>query len=299
MKKIFIFFIALYFCVVQNTSADQYQPYVVGQIVEQSISVGKGKYNIPLPQGKFTVIATHKSREKSSNAIQMYDLGLASFKGKVLDKSVNIRFSKPISTWWEVPKNCKRDNLYFYKRYIKGRAFSCWFVNHNTMQLTSDKIKSKSYYGKVKQYIIDNGIILPNIAVYSEHIYSSPRHKNVYFQVRYFENPEISGVPKAESKTWAQSEYQPTKIFAHPKKKAFMEDYIIKSAQYQRNFEIGINMHPDHRLDTSMAVKKQTLENAKPKSNMVNELSDLNKLYKSGALSKEEFEKAKKQILSK
>ena len=125
MKKIFIFFIALYFCVVQNTLADQYQPYVVGQIVEQSISVGKGKYNIPLPQGKFTVIATHKSREKSSNAIQMYDLGLASFKGKVLDKSVNIRFSKQTTTWWNLPKNCKRENLYFYKNYIKGKAFSC------------------------------------------------------------------------------------------------------------------------------------------------------------------------------
>ena len=54
-----------------------------------------------------------------------------------------------------------------------------------------------------------------------------------------------------------------------------------------------------HRIDKTNAVKKQTLENAKPKSNMVNELSDLNKLYKSGALSKEEFEKAKKQILSK
>ena len=47
-----------------------------------------------------------------------------------------------------------------------------------------------------------------------------------------------------------------------------------------------------------MAVKKQTLENAKSKSNTVNELSDLNKLYKSGVLSKEEFEKAKKKILN-
>ena len=77
-----------------------------------------------------------------------------------------------------------------------------------------------------------------------------------------------------------------------------MENYIIKSAKYQRDFETGIGMLPEHRLDTSMAVKKQTLENAKPKSNMVNELSDLNKLYKSGALSKEEFEKAKKKLLN-
>ena len=78
-----------------------------------------------------------------------------------------------------------------------------------------------------------------------------------------------------------------------------MDSYVIKSAGYQKNFENGINMLAEHRLDTSMAVKKQTLENAKSKPNTVNELSDLNKLYKSGVLSKEEFEKAKKKILSK
>ena len=311
--QIILFFIFFLNGVVKS---DEYQLYAVGQPIENSISILNGRFNIPLPKGKFTVIATHKSSKLDSNlefearrshigggmsgsySIDIYDIGIAAFKGKVLDKYVSIKFSQPLDGWI-FAKNCKRENLYFYKNYINGKAFNCWFVNHNTMQLTSDKIKSNSYYGKVKQYIINNGIILPNITVYSEHIYSSPIHKNVYFQVRYYENPEISGVPKAESKTWAQSEYQITKISAYPKKKAFMENYIIKSAKYQRDFENNIRMPPQHRLDTYVAVKKQTLENAKPKSNMVNELSDLNKLYKSGALSKEEFEKAKKQILSK
>ena len=44
--------------------------------------------------------------------------------------------------------------------------------------------------------------------------------------------------------------------------------------------------------------KSQTMENTNSKSNFINELNDLNKLYKSGALSKEEFEKAKKKILN-
>ena len=297
MRKIFIFLITIYFCNTQNTLSDEYQPYIQGQEVENKLILGNGKYTIQLPPGKFKIISTFE-RKSEPRGTKIYDFGMATFQGKVLDKYVSIVISKRSPAWWELPKNCKRENLYFYKNYIKGKAFNCWFVNHNTMQLTSDKIKSNSYLGKVKQYIINNGVIVPNIAVYSEHLYSSPRHKNVYFQLRYYENPEISGVPKAESKSWAQSEYQPTKISLHPKKKAFMENYIIKSAKYQRDFETGIGMLPEHRLDTSMAVKKQTLENAKPKSNMVNELSDLNKLYKSGALSKEEFDKAKKKLLN-
>ena len=44
--------------------------------------------------------------------------------------------------------------------------------------------------------------------------------------------------------------------------------------------------------------KSQTMENTNSKSNFINELNDLNKLYKSGALTKEEFEKAKKKILN-
>jgi len=297
MRKIFIFLITIYFCNTQNTLSDEYQPYIQGQEVENKLILGNGKYTIQLPPGKFKIISTFE-RKSEPRGTKIYDFGMATFQGKVLDKYVSIVISKRSPAWWELPKNCKRENLYFYKNYIKGKAFNCWFVNHNTMQLTSDKIKSNSYLGKVKQYIINNGVIVPNIAVYSEHLYSSPRHKNVYFQLRYYENPEISGVPKAESKSWAQSEYQPTKISLHPKKKAFMENYIIKSAKYQRDFETGIGMLPEHRLDTSMAVKKQTLENAKSKSNMVNELSDLDKLYKSGALSKEEFEKAKKKLLN-
>ena len=78
-----------------------------------------------------------------------------------------------------------------------------------------------------------------------------------------------------------------------------MENYIIKSAKYQRDFETSIGMLREHRLDTSIV--NQGNEGFKPQSkpsDIVGELDKLNKLYKSGALSKEEFEKAKKKILN-
>ena len=299
MKKIFIFLIAIYFCNIQNTLSNEYQPYIEGQEVKNKLILGNGKYIIQLPPGKFKIISTFE-RITRKRGIKVYHLGMATFQGKVLDKYVSVEISERSHARWTLPTGCKRKNLYFYKSYIKGNSFSCWIVNHSTMKiLTSDTIKSNSYEGKVKQYIINNGVIVPSITVYSEHSYASSRHKNVRFILRYYENPEISGVPKAESKTWEESEYQPTKISLHPKKKAFMENYIIKSAKYQRDFETSIGMLREHRLDTSIV--NQGNEGFKPQSkpsDIVGELDKLNKLYKSGALSKEEFEKAKKKILN-
>ena len=78
-----------------------------------------------------------------------------------------------------------------------------------------------------------------------------------------------------------------------------MDSYVIKSASYQKNFEKGINMLAEHRLDTSASSEKtdQNISNIKP-LNLGIQLEKLDKLYKSGAINKEEFEKAKKKILN-
>ena len=94
MKKIFIFFIALYFCVVQNTSADEYQPYNEGQLVENNLILGKGKYKIPLPTGKFTVVITHEHRESGAGT-KLYSLLLLKLaKDNVMDEAVFCYFFK-------------------------------------------------------------------------------------------------------------------------------------------------------------------------------------------------------------
>jgi hypothetical protein len=296
MKKIVLGLVFLIF-VTTNSIADSYQPYVAGQIVEKNLSLGKGKYNIPLPPGKFTIAVTHESLSTGSPTT-LYELKLIKGRDKTIDEMVYVKISKQVSTHWLIDKDCKRTNLYFIKFYAMGSAQSCWFVNHYVLTLSSDKIKSDSFQGKLRDYIFSKQLIVPNNLVYSSHIYASARQNNVYFRVYYMTNPDLRGVPKSSKTSWSQSEYQIVSISSYPEKKAFMDSYVIKSAGYQKNFENGINMLAEHRLDTSMAVKKQTLENAKSKSNTVNELSDLNKLYKSGVLSKEEFEKAKKKILN-
>jgi hypothetical protein len=58
-------------------------------------------------------------------------------------------------------------------------------------------------------------------------------------------------------------------------------------------------MLAEHRLDTSASSEKtdQNISNIKP-LNLGIQLEKLDKLYKSGAINKEEFEKAKKKILN-
>ena len=301
MRKILLGLFFLSLIKTTNVLADTYQPYVEGQVVENNLSLGKGKYNIPLPPGKFTVAIVHR-RTTTGAPTRMYSLLLLKLiENNIVDEAVTVTISKPTSTYWLPIKNCKRSNVYFIDSYIKGKAQSCWYINHHTYNFSSNKIKKKSFTGKMRDYVIENKIINPNVGVYSQHYYASPRHKNVYFSVAYHQNPELRGVNKDKARNWKESEYLHTQVHNYPKKKAYLDSFVIKSAKYQKDFENGINMHQDHRLDTSMALqnnKQIKKKNNKP-SSLGSELAALNKLYKSGVLTKSEFEKAKKKLLDK
>ena len=300
MRKIFIFLIVIYFSNTQNTLSDEYQPYIEGQEVENKLVLGKGKYNIPLPLGKFTVAITHEHRESGAGT-KLYSLLLLKLaKDNVMDEAVSVIFSKPTPNYWNPVKACKRSNFYFIKSYMKGNSQNCWIVNHRTFNFSGDKIKKNSFIGKTRDYLATKTIKTPNVGVYSNHFYSSPRHKNVYFEIAYVINPELRGVTSDKTRNWNESEYLLTRINNYPDKKKFMDSFVKTSAQYQKDLEIGINVHKDHLLDTSIVNQnKQPSKQLIKSKNIVDELDKLNKLYKSGALSKEEFEKAKKQILSK
>ena len=78
-----------------------------------------------------------------------------------------------------------------------------------------------------------------------------------------------------------------------------MENYVRKSAKYQKDFEIGINMLKEHHLEKSITnqVSSETQKNTGA-YNLVGEIEKLNELYKSGALTKSEFDKAKNKLLN-
>ena len=83
-----------------------------------------------------------------------------------------------------------------------------------------------------------------------------------------------------------------------------MEDWVKIAAQTHKLFEEKVKAKSYHKLDLSEYVKGEIIEETKETTqtddgnNITQQLKDLNEMYKSGALTKEEFEKAKKKLLN-
>ncbi len=78
-----------------------------------------------------------------------------------------------------------------------------------------------------------------------------------------------------------------------------MDDWIKLSAQRHKAFELMVGTKERHKLDFSEYGSIEVIKETKTtSSNLTKELDKLNELYKSGALTKEEFTKAKKKLLN-
>ena len=84
-----------------------------------------------------------------------------------------------------------------------------------------------------------------------------------------------------------------------------MEDWVKKSAQLHKLFEVKVKAKSYHKLDLGEYVKGEIIEETKTSKSdksskdddIVKQLEDLKKLYDSGALTEEEYKKAKKKTL--
>ncbi len=75
-----------------------------------------------------------------------------------------------------------------------------------------------------------------------------------------------------------------------------MEKWISISAKRHKEIEIISNSKSHHKLQLDKYIFADSLE--LQSDELVDQIKKLNELYKSGVLSKEEFEKAKSKILN-
>ena len=76
-----------------------------------------------------------------------------------------------------------------------------------------------------------------------------------------------------------------------------MNKWIAISSEFHQNFEDMVNAKNNHKLNLDkyyMEIKKIK----KMSGELTDQLNELNELYKTGALTKEEFAKAKKKLLN-
>ena len=112
---------------------------------------------------------------------------------------------------------------------------------------------------------------------------------------RRFINPKLLNAPASNFFSEETSEYNKNIISQFPNHEETMNKWISIASKFQKEFEEMVKSKKKHRLnldqyiDSSIAIKSDNL--------ITDQLKKLNDLYKSGALTKEEFEKAKKKVL--
>ena len=265
----------------------------VGDVVENEVYFGKNII-FPLPPGKFTVAVIHKSKEFRD--VMLYQID---------QKTGYVRWAIQVMAtgrtkweWWNPNDWCDRTNVYFIKTKKANKKFACWMVNHSR----SDIGANKGFWKKVRDYELSNNLKSPDILVYSHHSYAKG---SKLYESQYYYNPELDGVPKPKSLEWDTNEFHMQKVKNNPKHEAFLKKFISVTASLIDRFNKLNKVKGSLKLDASTLITQASInvggnETTKevPKGNVVEQIKELKELMDSGAITQEEFEKAKKQILN-
>ena len=292
MKKyVILIFISLTFF----SNADAKWKYKPGDIVEGQVVFGK-KDTFKLPPGKFKVAINSREREFKDLLVYQIDE-----KSGLLRWSIHFFATGTTEwDWWNPPKFCERTNVYFIKKHRGNKNYACWMVNHSR----SDIGANKGFWAKVREYEIANKIKGPDIYVYSQYEYSKG---SKMWGALYFYNPELDGVPKPKSLEWDTNEFHKQRVMNYPKHEEFLKKFISISANFVDAFNQTHKIKDSSKSslsvkeyisNVSINVGSGTATENNSNESLVNQLKSLKDLLDSGAISKEEFDKAKKKLLN-
>jgi hypothetical protein len=185
--------------------------------------------------------------------------------------------------------------------YTKGSTHNCfWVGHHNFIKFIYDP-EDPELSGsrtKIKQWISENQINLPKVTLYSEHSYFSRLAGGRWFQLVYIIDPKILNAPDNNFIKEDASEYHKYNIKNYPEHERIMKKWISISAQRHLDFESSISAKKRHRLKLNDLSPTKSEIKESQSSNIIEQLQKLNDLFKSGVLTKKEFEKAKNKLLN-
>jgi hypothetical protein len=294
-----------------------------GQVYEGEISwTAKNKLN--LPPGKWEVM---ERWSWSYNALNAREISFVQMNGKRVIATFNIGELLGGGKWisyvaeavYEVLFTDDFDGCYerseytLVKVYKRGMTANCFIVSHSDVNKElyhPDDPKTKTYSAIARKWIRENNIEVPAIMLCGGGAYFAPVVRDTLFTWSYCIDPEVFGASKNKFTTEDTSEYHPANINQYPDKKKFMDDWIKLTAKRHKAFELMIGAKERHKLDFSSlgdepikAIKSTSKKTKETKttissSSITDQLGTLNNLYKEGAITKEEFEKAKKKVLN-
>ena len=135
------------------------------------------------------------------------------------------------------------------------------------------------------------------IAFHSWHSYFSRLSRGEWYLIQYAANPKIFNSPTINYVTEESSEFHKANISRYPEHKITMDKWISLSAKRHQFLEKIYKAKDNHLLNLNKYII-QNGEEGKNNEDLTESLKQLNELYKSGAITKEEFKKAKEKILN-
>ena len=289
----------------------------VGDIVENEVGFGKDKF--PLPSGKFTVAVSKKWQDFRDVLLVQIDEDTGIVKWKIHLTATG--YTKEKNSAWLPSKMCDQTNVYFIKVEKGSARFACWIVSHSDAGAKDIIRLSKSnnffsfgntmyhkigahqgYSVKVEEYESASNINSPDMFIVSRHHYAN---KSKLYESEYYYNPEFDGVPKSENLDWDKNEFNKNKIKNFPKHEESLKNFIGISANLINRFNKLNKVKGGFRLDAeeyftqaSLNVEKKEPKKSVKKNDIVNQIKVLKELFDVGAISQDEFDKAKKKILN-
>ena len=307
MKKI-LGIIALGLLVSLNVNAKNYK---VDDIVENQFYINK-KFVVDLPEGKWSLA------EKSSwfyYGLSSKTFTLVRVKNDVVIEGISINEFKTAGVYedqvnqaiYEILFKNKYNGCYdqpkytIIKFYTKGSTHNCFWVGHHDLIkhiYNPDDPELKTANTQLKIWLKNKQISLPKVALYSEHSYFSRLAKGKWYAVTYLIDPKILNAPNNNFITEESSEYHKYNIDNYPEHKKIMQKWISTSARRHIDFENSIKALKRHRLNLNDLSPITSIDNENLSNTVVDQLQKLGDLFKSGVLTKEEFDNAKNKILN-
>jgi hypothetical protein len=273
------------------------------------------KMKLPLDEGEWTLINKEQDgniifsigfqnltfvQMENNSPVKIFEIGRVTRLGKFA-----VEIGGIIQAQVFKPKRggCKQRQHYSYLNFYKvGTAHNCMVVNIFDVDRSlfpSDYNEDVIFSAGIRQWVKKENIKLPKLYLSRNTSFYSMAVRNEWWNIFYAETPEKFCNYKPKFTSRDTSEFHPSKIDNFPKAKICMKKWIKKNANMQKNFEDFIGAKKHQRLDLSSISPNKSKKKFELKSNgLTEQLIQLDELYKSGVLTKDEFTKAKKKLLN-
>ena len=280
--------------------------YKVNDVIENQFVMNK-KFKLNLPEGKWTVVRSHGDnyyglaskiyllvRLENNLAVEYIEIAEMKTAG-IFESLVNQAIYEAL--FKNKYDGCyERPEYFVVKVYKKGSTHNCLVIDHSDVHkdfFTPDDREASN--AGVKKWIRDNNIQLPRVGLSSFHAYFSRLAAGKWYLLSYGIDPKILNAPKNKFISEETSEYHKNNISNYPEHQKIMQKWVSISAKRHIEFENIIKMIERHKLDLSALSPPNSLSTKNLSSDILDQINKLNDLFKSGVLSKDEFEKAKKK----